>query len=408
MRASLFYFFLVMFSIQMLLAHSGKSQHLDSIEVTVESRNENLKELFRKIEKQTGLMFAYQPQQIDVYDHINLPRETRTVRATLDIALRGTSLAYRQVNNNVIIFSEANSDESAVKTPAAIDVKGRVTGVDGSPIPGVNVVVQGTTNGTTTDTNGEYSLQIAEADAVLVFSFIGFVTQNVPVANRTVIDVVLLEEVTALDEVIVVGYGTVKKSDLTGSVDRITADDFKNQSVTQLSEMLSGTVAGFWSNQGTTAQGGASMEIRGPNSLNANSSPMIVLDGAIYNGSMSDINPNDIETIDILKDASSAAIFGSRAASGVIIVTTKKGKSGNPKISFSTKLGITQSNNERRGLGPEEYIKFRQDYFRQSATNTDYHFYTNPHNLPEGMTIDEWPSAQARLRKLLSRRATAA
>lgn len=391
MRAGLFHVFLLLFSMQLLMAHSGKSQSLDSIEVTVESRNENLKKLFRKIEKQTGLMFAYQPQQVDVYDRIELPMQTRSVKATLDMALQGTHLAYRQVNSNVIIFNEEKVDaQTAIAQIAPIGITGKVTDVNGNPIPGVNIVVQGTTNGTTTDGEGHYSLQVADDNAVVVFSFIGFVTQNVPVGGRTVIDVVLQEEVTALDEVIVVGYGTVKKSDLTGSVERIKADDFRNQGITQLSEMLSGTVAGFWGNQGTSAQGGSSMEIRGPNSLTAGSTPMIVLDGAIYNGSINDINPNDIETIDVLKDASSAAIFGSRAASGVILVTTKKGKTGAPKISFSTKLGMTQSNNQRRGLGPDAYIKFRQDYFRQAFPNTDFNFYSNPHNLPDGMTTDEW------------------
>lgn len=390
MRAGLFYIFLAMVTIQMVLAHPGRSQNLDSIEVTVELRNENLKQLFKKIEKQTGLMFAYQPQQVDAHNRVNLPMDTRTVRATLDMALKDTGLAYRQINSNVIIFAEDNTNRLVIPALAVIDVRGVVRDNAGNPIPGVNVVVQGTTNGTTTDANGEYALQISENNAVLVFSFIGFVTQNISVMDRTVIDVVLLEEVTALDEVIVVGYGTVKKSDLTGSVERIKADDFQNQSVTQISEMLSGTVAGFWGNQGTTAAGGSSMEIRGPNSLTASSAPMIVLDGAIYAGSINDINPNDVETIDILKDASSAAIFGSRAASGVILITTKKGKNGRPRINFTTKLGVTQSNNERRGLGPEEYIRFRQDYFRQAFPNTDYNFYTNPHRLPEGMDTNEW------------------
>src|SRR5690606_21916940 len=130
-----------------------------------------------------------------------------------------------------------------------------------------------------------------------------------------------------------------------------------------------------------------SLEIRGPNSLNASTSPMVVLDGVIYNGSINDINPYDIETIDVLKDASSAAIFGSRAASGVILVTTKKGETGRPKINFTTKQGITTSNNERRGLGPREYITFRQDYFRQAFPETDYHYYTDPDKLPADMDI---------------------
>src|SRR5690606_2338980 len=137
---------------------------------------------------------------------------------------------------------------------------------------------------------------------------------------------------------------------------------------------------------------GASMEIPGPASLTANTNPLIVLDGVIYHGALRDINPYDIETVDILKDASSAAVFGSKAASGVVIITTSKGRTGKPTIGFSTKLGLAENNNERRGLGPDEYIRFRQDYFRQLFPNIDYNFYTHPNSLPAGMSIEEWRS----------------
>jgi TonB-linked SusC/RagA family outer membrane protein len=154
--------------------------------------------------------------------------------------------------------------------------------------------------------------------------------------------------------------------------------------------MLAGTVAGFNSNQGTSARGGASMEIRGRTSLSANTTPLIVVDGAIFYGSLLDINSNDIETINILRDASSAAIFGAKAASGVVIITTKKGRKGKPTINFSSKSGLAESYNERRGLGPAEYIRFRQDFFRQLAPNTNYHFFTNPNELPADITIAQW------------------
>jgi len=273
-----------------------------------------------------------------------------------------------------------------------IDIRGIVTDESGEPLIGATVLVKGLSSGTATDLDGKFELLNVDENVVLIISYTGFQTVEVPVEGKTMLEVTLFGATQLLDELIVVGYGTVKKSDLTGAVERISGDDFKTQSMTQLTEMLSGTVAGFSANQGTMASGGASMEVRGPNSLTASTTPLIVLDGVIYNGSLQDINPNDIETIDILKDASSAAIYGSRAASGVIQITTKKGDKGKPVISFSTKTGVTSNYNVRKGLGPEEYIEFRQDYFRQAFPDVDFDFYTNPNNLPGDLSREDWIS----------------
>src|SRR5690625_4130914 len=200
----------------------------------------------------------------------------------------------------------------------AFTVEGKVVDQEGEPLIGVNIQVKGSNKGTATDFDGNFVLEDIDENAVLVISYVGYQTQEVPVAGKSKIDVVLLVDAQMLDEVIVVGYGTVKKSDLTGSVERVSAENFQNQSVTQLTEMLTGTVAGFNANQSASASGGSTMQIRGQTSLNATTPPMIVLDGVIYNGNVNDINPNDIETIDILKDASSAAVYGSRASAGVI------------------------------------------------------------------------------------------
>lgn len=269
-------------------------------------------------------------------------------------------------------------------------VSGKVTSETGETLPGVNILVKGTSSGTISDINGKYNLTSVDKDATLIFSFIGNVTEEISINGRSVIDVTMKEDVQSLDQVVVIGYGEMKKSDLTGSVMRIDAEKFQNQSMAQLTDMLTGTVAGFYGNQGTSAAGGSSLEIRGPTSLTANTEPLVVLDGVIYKGSIQDINPNDIESIDVLKDASSAAVFGSKAASGVIIITTVKGKKGKPTINYSTRIGMAEPASERRGLGPDEYIKFRQDYFRTVFPNTPYHFYTNPDELPDDVSIEEW------------------
>src|SRR5690625_761354 len=154
--------------------------------------------------------------------------------------------------------------------------------------------------------------------------------------------------------------------------------------------MFAGTIAGFEANQTSGATAGSSMQIRGANSLQADTEPMIVLDGAIYNGNLRDINPNDIETVDVLKDASSAAIYGAKAASGVIILTTSKGQAGKPTISFSSEIGFRESANDRRPYGPEEYIQFRKDYFRTVFPDQSEHYYTHPDELPSDVSLDEW------------------
>jgi TonB-linked SusC/RagA family outer membrane protein len=346
-------------------------------------------ELLNAIEGQSDYTFVYDKSILQYQALFSIDEKRISVSTLLDKIAEESDLRFKQVNNNINVRLTESEPHVVVLRKADITVTGTVRDQNGDPVPGTTVFVPDTGIGTTTDNDGKYSISVPEG-STLVFSFIGFVTQNIPVGSQTVIDVVLQEDVTSLDEVIVVGYGTVKKSDLTGSVERVKAEDYQNQSVTQLSEMLSGTVAGFAGNQGTSAAGGGSLEIRGPNSLNASTAPMIVLDGVIYNGSINDINPNDVETIDILKDASSAAIFGSRAASGVILITTKKGDKGRPRINFTTKIGMTESNNERRGLGPDGYIQFRQDYFRQAFPNTDYNFYTNPDKLPAGMDLAAW------------------
>ena len=197
-------------------------------------------------------------------------------------------------------------------------------------LPGVNILVQGTTIGTVTDMDGQFALDVPGPESVLVFSFVGYLSQQVNVGDQVQINVELHADQAQLDEVVVIGYGSQKKSDLTGAVTHVDAETFKNLPITNVSEMLSGTVAGFYGTQGSSAEGGSSLEVRGPTSLSAGTSPLIVLDGVIYQGSLSDINPNDIESIDILKDASSAAVFGSKAASGVILVTTKRGKEVSP------------------------------------------------------------------------------
>ena len=208
-------------------------------------------------------------------------------------------------------------------------ITGRVIDPNGNPMPGVNVLEKGTTNGALTSAEGKYSIAVSSGQAVLSFSFIGFTTQDVTVGNQTVIDVTLSEIVTGLDEVVVIGYGTAKKKDLTGSVASITGDVMRDVPSSNITQALQGRVSGVDMEQTSTKPGSQlQIRIRGTRSLNASNDPLVVLDGIPFAGSIGDINPSDIKSVDILKDASATAIYGSRGANGVILITTNKGLIG--------------------------------------------------------------------------------
>lgn len=205
-------------------------------------------------------------------------------------------------------------------------VKGKVTDSNGEPLIGVNVIEKGTSNGSISDLNGHYSLQISSNKVTLSFSYIGYLTQEITVEKEDIINMQLQEDALDLDEIVVIGYGTAKKRDLTGAISSVRAEKLEMESPRSVQDLLRSNVAGLDVSMPIDAAGTSSFQIRGKNTLSANSSPLMVVDGVIYDGNFQDINPNDIQSVDILKDASSAAVYGAKAANGVIVITTKKGR----------------------------------------------------------------------------------
>jgi TonB-linked SusC/RagA family outer membrane protein len=236
---------------------------------------------------------------------------------------------------------------SFVTLAQELKVTGKVTDTNGEPIPGVSIAIEGTTIGTITDMNGYYSIN-APQDAVLIFNFIGFQRMKVPVNGQATLNVVLIEDIKSLDEVVVVGYGQMKRSDLTGSVVSVSSEAISQSVTTSIDQALQGRAAGVQITQNSGAPGSSSsVRIRGINSINGSNEPIYVIDGVVIDGSstsvnvnpIASINPSDIETIDILKDASATAIYGSRGANGVIIITTKKGKKGEAVVNYNGYTG---------------------------------------------------------------------
>lgn len=260
------------------------------------------------------------------------------------------------------VFALEASSKPDQNVLADVTVSGTVTDINGEPLPGVTVSIPGTTVGTATDLDGQYRLTVPEGSS-LVFSFIGFESQTIVVGDQSIIDVTLTETVSALDEVVVIGYGSARRSDLTGSITTIDMDDIPPSANINLAQVLRGYAAGLNVQGGSTAGSEPSISVRGQTTLSASTRPLIVLDGIIFDGSISDINVADVEQIDVLKDASAAAIYGSRSANGVLLITTKKGEGRKPSINFNTYYGFQDyTNNPVKMMNAEQYARRLVDY----------------------------------------------
>ncbi len=274
-------------------------------------------------------------------------------------------------------------------------IKGKVISKSGELLPGVSIVVKGTTIGTISDVDGNYTLTNVKPNSTLVYSFIGFTSSQVVVTNQSSINVTLEEDTKQIEEVVAIGYGTAKKRDLTGAVTQVKTEQLQNEKPQSVQDILRGNVAGMAVGYASLAKGGGDMEIRGDNTLKTSSDPLIVLDGVIYQGGMEDINPNDIETVDVLKDASSSAVYGARASNGVVIVTTKKGKQGKPMINVNSSFGLATMATLQAVHDPQDFIRWRSDVMKSlnyynAATNQKLYKFDDPANLPSGITETQW------------------
>lgn len=272
-------------------------------------------------------------------------------------------------------------------------VRGVVKDKQGIPLPGVSVKVKGTNRGVSTGVVGEYRLSVP-GNATLVFTSVGFTVQEINVGSRTEINVTLHDDTRQLEEVVVIGYGTATKKDVTGAVSSVRATRLENENPQSVSDILKGNIPGLTVSMNTSAKGGGDLLVRGKTTLSAGTSPLIVLDGVIYNGQLSDINPNDIEAVDVLKDASSLAVFGAKAATGVVAITTKKGKGTTPTITFNTNFGLAALARDMPTYTGMDFLNWRADVMRSGAVTPSY-LYNNPNNLPAGVTMDQWLNGQA-------------
>ena len=322
---------IVLISVLQTFAADSYSQ---STRLSLKLKNSTIKEVLAEIENKSEFYFLYNSELIDVTRRVDIVAENKKVEDILS-QLFNKEEVNSVIKDRYIVLTPVDQVVQQQKT-----ISGKVTGISGDPIPGVTVVVKGTSNGTITDSNGSYLIRNISEGTTLIFSFVGMKSQEIVVSNQTTINVSMIEETIGVDEVVVVGYGIQKKSNLTGSVGSITGDKLLDRPATNAANLIQGRISGLQVTQPSAEPGRESPTflIRGRGSFGGSNDPLVLIDGVT--GSFNNLSPDDIENVTVLKDAASASIYGARAANGVVLVTTRKGKKGETKISYRGNLSV--------------------------------------------------------------------
>ncbi len=346
--------------INSLLAASGYSQ---SAKITLKMSNARIEEVLNKIESKSEFYFLFNQKQIDINRKVSIEANDEKISDILDELFAGTDVKHQVIDRQIVLTATPVTENQQQGKKVA----GKITDSSGVPLPGVSVVIKGTTTGVITDNDGKYSLSNIPENATIQFSFVGMKMQEITVGNQTAINIVLAEETIGLEEVVAIGYGTQKKSSITGSVAGISAANLKDRSLVSGVEAMVGQVAGVQIQQISGAPGaeGLSIRVRGTGSITQSNEPLYVVDGyPMEAGAFRLLSSSNIEKIEVLKDASSTAIYGSRGANGVVIITTKKGK-GKASISFNMYGGFQQAEKYFDMMNRDQYV----EYFIEGRNN---------------------------------------
>jgi TonB-linked SusC/RagA family outer membrane protein len=352
---------ILLLSVVQLLASQSFAQ---STRLNFNLKNATVEEVLMKIETQSNYYFIYNRDAVDVSRKVDVSFVDQKITDVLTTLFRGTDVDF-EIQDRHIILKSAVAETSQQK-----GISGAVTDATGAPLPGVSVVIKGTTDGTITDANGNYSLAKANDNSILIFSFVGMKSQEIVTKGKSIINVTLLEETVGIEEVVAVGYGQQKKVSITGAVGNI-----KSKSINQLANNTTAAMQGaapgltILDKGGSPGRGNTTMRIRGITTIN-NSDALLLVDGVEQR--ISDINPDDIESVSILKDASTTAIYGSRAANGVVLITTKRGKEGEMKIDLNTYMGVQSVNNRPEHMETVTYMRQQNYAFKNAGQNPRY------------------------------------
>ncbi len=397
---TLFLFLLIMVN----SVHAGT--YSETVTFNLKMKQVTLKEVFKAITDQSEFTFIYNNNEVNENQKVTFNKEGVHVEEILDELLPAYNLDYKVINKQIVIFtregnnSVLNSKRSILQQGV---VSGKVFDSTGQPLPGVTIIIKGTTQGTISNADGDYILSGIPENSTLIFSFVGMMTQEIFVGNQTSINVNMEEQTIGIEEVVAIGYGTVKKSDLTGAVGAVVGNDIASRKMTQVSQALQGAVSGVLVTRNNNAPGAsATIRVRGVTTI-GNSDPLIIVDGMQVDN-INDINPNDIESMSVLKDAASASIYGSQAAAGVILITTKRAQTNQFGIEYNYEFGMEipteipefvdvirymQMTNETRwndaGNGTNKHPTYAEDvinnYYQLNRDNPDKYPNTDWNNL---------------------------
>ncbi|WP_025764215.1 TonB-dependent receptor [Dyadobacter tibetensis] len=382
MKISFQQFVLLLLFSGLTYARDALGQELLKTNMTIMVKEVPLKAVLHRIEKKAPLHFVYSSSSINIHQKVSVNVEARPLDEILGTLLTPLSIGYRISENRIMLYESQQRiippamDKLKNSPPQLLDVKGEVIDEKGMGLPGVNILLKGTSIGTTTDAEGAFFISIPRniLEPTLMISFIGYESQMIALDNKDFVSIQLQPDVQALGEVVVVGYGTQKKSDLTGSVARANIDAFRESPNVNLAQSLQGTVPGLNIGQVTSAGQSPAISVRGRTTINGNQNVLLVVDGIIFSGSMSDLNPADIESVDVLKDPSSMAIYGAQAANGVILITTKSGgKESKPVFNYSGSYSTQNPSNALTLLDREGFLKKSADIdWKKSFLAPDY------------------------------------
>lgn len=346
-------------------------------------KNTALEEIFTQIRLQSGFNFLYNPSALEDTKKVSINVTDASLKTVLDQCFKDQPVTYVITRNNVVISRKAPERPVVADPAGAIKITGQINDSKGSPIPGASVTVKGGAAGAVADANGKYSISVTDRSAVLVFRSVGFISQEIVVNDQTVINVNLAEKPSALNEVIVVGYGSQKKADVTGSIASINEDAIKSVPASNLLSALQSQAPGMdIQKAGGNSHPGAtpSISIRGQRSLGAAKDVLYVVDGIPYNGAyINDLNQDDVVSVQILKDASATAIYGSRGANGVILISTRRGKTGTPIVTYSGYAGVVSPLGYYDVMDPKTYETYKK-WGNYNANNPNTAGTPNPYN----------------------------
>ncbi|MGY5355872.1 TonB-dependent receptor [Wenyingzhuangia sp. IMCC45467] len=353
------------------------STYSQNTKLTFALKDAKVEEVFQKIEAISEFRFLYESNKIDVDRKVSIAVEKKDINHVLALLFTGEPVVYKTNDRQVILKESATQQSTSV--PANVQqqkilVKGKVADNNQLVLPGVNVFEKGTSNGTLTNFDGEFTLTVSSKDALLVFSYMGYKTLEKSVKNQSTLNITLEEDTAQLDEVVVIGYGSVKKSDLTGAVSSVSGEELATVPAMNAAQALQGRAAGLNIVTTSGAPGaGVNITIRGGTSITQSTKPLYIVDGFQMDDALNIINPNDIASIEVLKDASSTAIYGARGSNGIIVITTKSGKKGKTRVSYNSFISVDQLSKKLNMMSnAEDYVKYQYEMAELQGKTTQW------------------------------------